>query len=175
MFFTPKRTIGCEMLPILNPAYTWEAHLMAQNPEDYFLDLQIAGFDDAIFHFESCIDSARLPDFADKLREIKIRPGLGINIETPVDSILPFVSYFDYLLLLGVHPGFQGQKIDERVFEKLKLLRNHAVTAKITVDGGIKQSNASMLSELGADFLVVGSALFETERLEIILKIWNKE
>jgi ribulose-phosphate 3-epimerase len=159
--FTPNQTISIESIPVLNPAYRFEAHLMVENPGNYFLDAQIAGFNDVVFHFEACPDKSMLSKLSKQLKDMKIQAGLGVSPETPLESVLPYVALFDYVLLLGVKPGFQGQEFETSVISKTKSLRDQEIAAKITVDGGIKASNARALMHAGADFLVVGSALFQ--------------
>ena len=51
--FTPRTTIAVRDIDILNPAYTWELHLMCGNPSQYFLDAKIAGFSAVLFPFEA--------------------------------------------------------------------------------------------------------------------------
>ncbi|MBC5822009.1 MAG: hypothetical protein GIX01_08525 [Candidatus Eremiobacteraeota bacterium] len=68
------------------------------------------------------------------------------------------------LLLMGVDPGFGGQAFIEAVAPKIgaarRLITAHHSRAKINIDGGVKPDNARRLADAGADYLVVGSALF---------------
>lgn len=159
--FTPRKTVLPSELDALNPLIQWEAHLMVQNPRDYFFDLKLAGFSTVIVHYEAAPEKAELEKLVNELREIKLTPGLAIKPETSVEKIKDIADLFEQILILGVNPGYQGQQMDSAVPEKVKKLKNGQKNVIIEVDGGVKFSNLSELSEAGTDLFVVGSALFE--------------
>jgi ribulose-phosphate 3-epimerase len=160
--FTPRTTIQLTDIDLLSPVIEWEAHLMVNNPQEYFFDAQLAGITTIIIHFEAITDQTQLKNLSDSIRKLKIKSGLAISSETTVDQTLPFIDFFDQVLLLGVRPGYQGQEMDSGLLEKLKKLKNAYKTGIIEVDGGVKISNIRQLRDAGADLLVVGSALFES-------------
>ena len=70
---------------------------------------------------------------------------------------------------MSVEPGFGGQQYIpestariQQLDKSLKILgiRESVI---IEVDGGIKLSNAKMIKDAGADILVAGSAIFNTD------------
>ena len=67
---------------------------------------------------------------------------------------------------MSVHPGFGGQtfiKTTLKKIEKLAQLRKDlGLSFAIEVDGGIKLSNVKDVLKAGADWLVVGSAIFSS-------------
>lgn len=158
--YTPRRTLNLSDLDVLNPAYEWEAHLMVENPESYFFDAKLLGFNTVIFHFEAVSDKSKLVAFAEELRAYKIRPGLAINPETPVEEMLPYVDFFEQILILAVEPGYQGQEQAPAIVDKVQKLKKHLKNAIIEVDGSVNSSNIVSLLQAGADLLVVGSALY---------------
>ncbi len=87
--------------------------------------------------------------------------GVALNLETPVAVLDNFMSYIDLVLLMSVPPGQSGQKFDERVVPKIIALRQKYPDVKIEVDGGLNAVNIAKVVEAGADFLVVGSAIFD--------------
>ncbi len=159
--FAPHKTIMPQDLDILNPAFKWEAHLMAVDPKACFFDCKIAGFSKVIFHFEAAQDKNSLADLREKAKELKMSCALAVRPETEIEEILPYAADFEEILLLSVRPGFQGGKFIEETYGRLRKLRQGVGSAKIEIDGGIKPENAAKLAECGADFLVVGSELFE--------------
>ncbi len=159
--FTSHKTISVSDLDVLNPAYVWEAHLMVKNPRAHFFDCKIAGFNCIIFHFEAIADKEKLTVLVDELKSYKIEAGLAINPETEIEQIYPYLHLFEQILIMSVHPGYQGQEFIESSFQKIEKLRKEAKNVIIEVDGAVKLDNAQRISELGADLLVVGSALFE--------------
>jgi ribulose-phosphate 3-epimerase len=64
---------------------------------------------------------------------------------------------------MSVNPGFGGQLFIPTTFPKIRRL--HELLAgrgvEISVDGGVKLSNAGDLAAAGAQVLVAGSAIFE--------------
>jgi len=159
--FTPRKTVAVSDLDVLNPAYFWEAHLMVENPQEYFLDAKIAGFNSAIFHFEAVSDKKNLAQLAAELKKLKLEAGLAINPETKVEDIFEYAPLFDQILLLEVHPGYQGQTMQSGAMEKLEKLKKHLKNVKIEIDGGVKLDNGKAFAQAGADLLVVNSALYE--------------
>jgi len=66
---------------------------------------------------------------------------------------------------MSVNPGFSGQKFIPSVYDKIKNVR--AMTAsnpyfEIEVDGGVNDQNAPELIKNGADILVAGAYIFNT-------------
>lgn len=157
--YTPRTTVALSDLGVLNPVYEWEGHLMVDDPQLYFFDAKIVGFNMIIFHFEAVKDKTSLPALATELRSYKISPGLGVNPETPIEEILPYLDIFDQILLLGVKPGYQGGPQTLGVEHRVKELKIHAKNAIIEVDGSVNYSNIGSLCEAGAERLAVGSAL----------------
>lgn len=89
--------------------------------------------------------------------------GVALNVETPVSVLDNFISCIDVVLLMSVKTGWGGQKFDDRVIPKIVALRQKYPNVKIEVDGGINVGNIAKLVGAGADFLVVGSAIFENK------------
>ncbi|GAC1412237.1 MAG: ribulose-phosphate 3-epimerase [Candidatus Doudnabacteria bacterium] len=159
--FTPHKTIQLSNLSVLTPVIEWEAHLMVQNPKDYFFDVKLAGFSTVIFHFEAIEDKSSLTALVAELRDLKLKVGLGINPETEAEQVEKYLFLFDQILVLGVHPGLQGQTLEQEVFHKIEKLKKGLKTGIIEVDGGVKLSNIKQLSSFGAEMFVIGSALFD--------------
>ena len=161
--FTPRKTMELSDLDALNPAYFWEAHLMVQNPAEYFFDAKIAGFNCVIFHYEAVKDPESIKKMAAEIKALKMSTGLAINPDTDIAVLSEFQSIFDLFLVMGVQPGYQGQAMLPGTLQKIEKLKKQQENVKIEVDGGIKLNNIRELSLAGAEFLNVGSALFGSE------------
>lgn len=159
--FTPRKTVQLSDIDVLTPVIEWEAHLMVKNPKDYFFDAKLAGFGTVIIHFEAVEDKKGLSGLVEELKELKIKTALAINPETKPEEIRDYLDLFDQILVLGVHPGFQGQAIEQDIMEKIQKLKNTQKTGIIEVDGGVKLSNIKELYASGAEMFVIGSALFD--------------
>ena len=61
--------------------------------------------------------------------------------------------------------GFQGQIFDEKVIAKIKEVKKIYPELTIQIDGGVNLETAPLLKAAGADRLVIGSAIFESENI----------
>jgi ribulose-phosphate 3-epimerase len=94
----------------------------------------------------------------------QVEIGLAINVETPIDVLEKYIEQIDFVQCMGIdNIGFQGQSFDQKVIDKIKLLRSKYPELIISVDGGVSLESASILIEAGADRLVAGSAIFNAE------------
>ena len=86
--------------------------------------------------------------------------GLAFNIDTPVE--IP--AGVDFIQLMGIdRVGYQGQKFDEKVIEKIRATRVKYPDLPISIDGAVSLETAPMLIAAGANRLVIGSAIFESD------------
>ena len=90
--------------------------------------------------------------------------GLDVNVDTNISILKDFVNDIDFVQCMGIlKVGYQNQDFDERVYEKIKEIRNLYPDLPISVDGGVDFENAEELLEAGATRLVVGHAIFQNE------------
>lgn len=120
-----------------------------------------------IFHLEAMSDLEEFQNFLEGV-DIYIRDtiqiGVAINPNTPLEKIFPLVSHIDFVQCMGISEiGFQGQEFNERVIENIKKLKEKFSDLIISVDGGVNFENAPLLASRGADRLVIGSAIFNTD------------
>jgi len=138
-----------------------DVHLMLSEPEKYYEAFAKAGADSITFHIEVHPEPTAE---AAAIRKLGCRPGLSLNPDTSVNTVLPFLAYFDYLLVMSVHPGFGGQSFIESALDKVRAAREYIdrerLTTEIQVDGGVDAFNAERVVAAGADILVMGTAFF---------------
>ncbi len=159
--FTARKTMPIGELDLLNPAYKWEAHLMVSDPHSCFFDAKVVGFTHVIFHYEAAGSDKQALDMAEEIEELKMIPVIAINPETSAEQISGIIGRFSQILVLGVHPGYQGAEFLPEILEKVSKLRAMAKNVIIEVDGGIKIGNIASIAAAGADKFVIGSALHE--------------
>jgi ribulose-phosphate 3-epimerase len=140
----------------------FEADLMIADPELEVEHWVTAGAKRIVVHIESTKNMDRIIGELQGLVEI----GIAIGLDTPVDDIAPFVHDIDFIQCMGIaRIGFQGQPHDARVLEKVRELKMRFPERLVSVDGGVSLENASALRDAGADRLIVGSALFESDNI----------
>ncbi len=163
--FVPTKSVQIEDLGHIaanDKKTAWEAHLMIREPKD-FTFYKTAGFSTIVVHYEAFSNEEQLEEAIDSIRKLGITPAIAINPETPVTVLRYFTDTIKNFTILSVQPGKQGNPFLQNTFERVKELRELAENGIIEVDGGVNSSNAGQLLQAGADYLVVGSALFETE------------
>lgn len=163
--FVPTKSIQIQDLghiAVTDKKTSWEAHLMVRNPQN-FASYQEAGFSTIIVHYEAFENEELLEEALEAIRKLEMTASVAINPETPVSVLRYFTDTIKQFTILSVTPGKQGNPFLEETFERVKELRELAENGIIEVDGGVNSSNAGALLQAGADYLVVGSALFETE------------
>jgi ribulose-phosphate 3-epimerase len=71
------------------------------------------------------------------------------------------------ILVMTVNPGFGGQKLIHSAVDKVarlrQILRDRRIDAEIEVDGGITAETAPIAARAGANILVAGSAIFDSD------------
>ena len=138
-----------------------DAHLMISNPADYATKYVAAGADSVTVHIEVLEDPTTV---LKSIRDSGARAGLALNPPTPLDSVLPYLEYCDLVLVMSVMPGFGGQAFDPVALEKIAKLKQQAPDSLvIQVDGGVNDATIASCHAAGANWFVVGSAIFKHE------------
>jgi len=142
-------------LPLL-----YEAHLMIEDPYIIIEDWVRAGAFRIIFHIES---TKKALDCIKKIKKYKKEAGVAINPNTSIIKIKDLLLKLDYVLVMGVTPGFSGQKFQPQVLAKIKKIKKLAPNIVIAVDGGVNLKNAKEIKKAGADIISVASTIFKAK------------
>ncbi|MFM7726242.1 MAG: ribulose-phosphate 3-epimerase, partial [Flavobacteriales bacterium] len=141
-----------------------DVHLMIQDPDRYVQDFAKAGADILTVHYEACTHLHRTIAY---IKESGMKAGVALNPHTPVDILQDIVQDLDLVLIMSVNPGFGGQKFIANALLKVEQAKNlihrcgsHAL---VEVDGGVNLSTGAELVQAGADVLVAGSFVFNSE------------
>lgn len=169
---TESKSVGLDILnkyPILGNV---EVHLMVKNPLEWIEKLARLKVKKIIISYEAEL----APETLNKIKDLGLEVGLGINPETDVDKIMPFVRKIDVLLILSVHPGLGGQEFIPETLEKIKKASKlkQQYEFKIEVDGGITPGNVKDIVEAGADGIVIGEHLIYGDIGENLENIWER-
>ncbi|HWR82596.1 MAG TPA: ribulose-phosphate 3-epimerase [Candidatus Deferrimicrobium sp.] len=171
--FVPNISFGPGIVGTINQLTDnfLDVHLMLSEPHKYFEPFVDAGADNITFHIEVHPDPT---PYICQLREMKCRAGLSLNPDTPVDTVLPFMSQVDFLLIMSVFPGFGGQTFIESTLPKIAAARSfidaHGLTTQIQVDGGVDSGNAERIVQAGADVLIMGTAFFGAKDRTLLVR-----
>ena len=171
--FVPNISFGMPVVKAIRKMTSkpLDVHLMITQPERYiekFIDL---GSDIISFHIEA---TNKMEENISIIKSKNVKVGIAINPDTPIGDLKDIISKIDLVCLMGVHPGFAGQKFIENTFDRLKqlkaLIKDSNSKALIEVDGGVNENNHMDLKSLGADVLVAGSYIFNSEDYDVIIK-----
>jgi len=147
-----------------------DVHLMIVEPEKYITEFINLGSDIITVHIEA---TNNLNQIINKIHESSLKAGIAINPETPISELKEYIKKVDLICLMGVNPGFAGQKFIESTKERLKELKQLIITSEsnalIEVDGGVNKDNFQDLKSNGADVLVAGSYIFNSPDYNIAI------
>ncbi len=141
-----------------------DVHLMIVQPEKFIPEVKALGAYIMNVHYEACPHLHRV---IQQIRDAGMQPAVTLNPATPVSLLKDIIGDVYMVLLMGVNPGFGGQKFIEHTVEKVRELRDlieeSGSKALIEVDGGVNLSTGARLVEAGADVLVAGNAVFAAD------------
>ena len=162
--FVPQITFGAKIVSDIKKIskIPLDAHLMIVNPEKHIDDFAKAGCDIISVHFEGNIHIHRI---LHQIKSHNIKAGIVLNPHTRADVIEPIIDDIDYVLVMSVNPGFGGQKFIESSIKKIKEIRKLIDNRNIilAVDGGVNFNTCDKVIEAGANFLVAGSAIIDSD------------
>jgi len=167
--FVPNLSYGPSLVKALRNRYSipLNVHLMVEKPEN-FVDMFIeAGASHLGFHVEATHHPQRLLKY---IRDHNIRPFITLNPATPLNTIEYLLGELDMVLIMTVNPGYGGQKFIPYTLKKIQNLseirKREGYNFEIEVDGGINEKTIVECVKAGADVIVAGSYVFESENIE---------
>ncbi|MFC3881479.1 ribulose-phosphate 3-epimerase [Algoriphagus namhaensis] len=164
--FVPNISFGIPVTKAIQSHATkpLDVHLMIQNPDDYLGAFRDCGAEIISVHYEAC---PHLHRTLQGIHSLGAKRGVAINPHTSIDLLSEIITDIDLVCLMSVNPGFGGQKFIENTYEKVKrlksLINQKGAKTLIEIDGGVNLQNAPKLMECGADILVAGSFVFNSE------------
>lgn len=175
--FVPNISFGAPIMKSLKGKTDlfMDVHLMIENPDQYIGDFVDAGANLINVHIETCPHIHRTIQL---IRSYGVKAAVTLNPGTPLSSIEEILSEVDMVLLMSVNPGFGGQHYIEATTDKIKrlkkLINEKNLSCEIQVDGGINLKNVKSVVEAGADVIVAGSAIFNTDDIGATVKAFRQ-
>jgi ribulose-phosphate 3-epimerase len=161
--FTDQLTHGPLVLKALRDSTLlfFDAHLMITNPESQIPLFADAGADGISIHLETTDDPVRL---LEDIRQRGCKSCLTVNPPTPLDDLERLLPHCDTIMLMGVTPGYAGQKYgettDQRIAQVRQAIDRAGLPTLIEVDGGINAETSHRAVLAGANVLVSASYVF---------------
>ncbi len=163
--FVPNITFGPMVVDAINrmTKLPLDTHLMLIEPHKYVENFAKAGSYIITFH----IESRSKPRVVIKMiKDLGKKVGVSLNPKTPVRVLYPYMEEFDLILVMGVNPGFYGQEFIPSVLPKIERLveiKKTGLKFQLSVDGGVNETNARKLIEMGVDILVTGKYFYSSK------------
>ena len=167
--FCPMMTVGPGFVKAVKTTLLKDVHLMIDEPLDKLDGYVAAGADMITVHVESCRHTHRVlqklgesTNANDSARGVLC--GVALNPGTPLEAVLPLIDEVEMVFLLGVNPGWGGQKFIASTQRRLKQLKEMIAASGREIltglDGGITREYIADAAAMGADIIVTGSAVF---------------
>ena len=170
--FVEPITFGAQMVKSIRPhtMLPLAVHLMIEHPKTQIKFFADAGADIITVHYGACkkISDSYLKEALELIRSYGVRCGAAVNPDEDVENLFPIFPLCDLILLMTVFPGYGGQKYIKSVTPKIAKARKYADSIglkelNIEVDGGITEKNFKTAKSAGANYLVAGSAIFNSK------------
>ncbi len=166
--FVPNFTLGTNFCAQLKKVTNipLDIHMMVNKPDNKLEWFGIGENDYVSVHYESTPHIHRV---LQKIRSLGAKPMLAINPGTPICVLENVLELIDGVLVMTVNPGFAGQPLIPKAFEKIKAVRDLLDNAgyphiEIEVDGNVSFDFARKMSDAGANIFVAGtSSIFKSD------------
>ena len=164
--FVPNITIGVPVVKSIKKVANipLDVHLMIENPEKYIEPFAKAGADILTFHYEAVQD---VNGIIDLIKSFGVKAGMSIKPKTNAEDVIQYLNDLDLLLIMTVEPGFGGQSFMSDCADKLPVIKENAHEKLIIqVDGGINAETARICTLKGANSLVAGNYIYNSENIQ---------
>jgi ribulose-phosphate 3-epimerase len=167
--FVPSLLFFPDLVRALRPLTRrpFHVHLMVERPTTLIEAFVASGADVITVHAEAGESEAAAAIQA--IRRAGRSAGLALRLDTPVAAAEPYLDRIDALLLLGTVPGAKGQDLAPEACDRLasaaSLPGERRSRVRLIADGGIRSHTVPWLRRAGADVIVPGSLVFQSQNL----------
>ncbi len=165
--FVPNLTIGPVVVESIRPHTNlpFDVHLMIDKPQNSIDAYAKAGADIITIHPEATIHVDRV---LNQIRNLGVKSGISLLPSTAPEVVDYLLDKIDLILVMTVNPGFGGQQFMESQLPKIRALANKIQQSgkniTLAVDGGINDLTAPLCQQAGANLLVAGNYIFQTNK-----------
>ena len=147
-----------------NSTIPMDCHLMTKNSLYYAKKYIKCGVNIVTAQIESFQNEQEILDFVEYVKSHNALCGLALEPGTKIDVVLPYISKIDIVLVMSVQTGKSGQDFDESVLSKIEYFKKmkSKLNFKIEVDGGINEKTAKLVKDAGADIVVSGNYVYNS-------------
>ena len=164
--FVPNISFGMPVIKSIAEHATkpLDVHLMIIDPVRYIKSFASLGANILTVHYEAC---SHLNRTIQAIKSEGMKAGVALNPHTNINLLEDSIADIDLVCVMSVNPGYGGQKFIKNTYAKVRALRTLINEKKaktlIEIDGGVNADNTKALIEAGADVLVAGSFVFNSQ------------
>ncbi len=164
--FSPDLTAGQPVIRSLRNAtdLTLDVHLLIERPERFAGEFVDLGADWVSLHAEA---TTNLHPALETIRARGAKAGVALNPSTPLEALEEVVREVDFVTLLTADPGLKERSFIPGSLDKIrraaKARDDHQLKFAIQVEGGVSLERVEEMVLAGADILVAGSAIFNSD------------
>ena len=168
--FVPGLLFFPDLVAALRPwtNVPFHVHLMTEHPAQHVDAFAEVGADMITVHYENGAEASKA---IEQIHRHGLAAGLALQLETPPEVIVPFLTEVQLILLMGTQLGVKGQSLDTDTYARehtvKQIIRNAGYEGRVRlgVDGGIREQIVPSLRQAGADLVVPGSLVFKSDQL----------
>lgn len=137
-----------------------DLHLMIENPENHIELFSDLGVDMISFHLDATRHVDRL---INTIKSKGIKVGVALNPAQSLEEVKYIIEKLDFILVMGVNPGFAGQSYvsytDKKIVELKSLIDEQQLNVEIFLDGSVSKERVLQLDKMGVEGYVLGTSL----------------
>lgn len=161
-----KMTEYCEYLSSISNL-PLDVHLMVKDVPSYIASFLVFEPNIITFHLEAANDKEQVMKWIKLVKENNVRVGISVKPDTKIEEVAEFLPFVHLVLVMTVEPGKGGQELIPKTIEKIRALKKYVQDKQIEVDieadGGINLETVAYVKEAGANIVVVGNAITDSE------------
>jgi ribulose-phosphate 3-epimerase len=167
--FAPSLLFFPDLIRALRPLTKrpFHIHLMVERPTSMIEDFVASGADVITVHAE--VGKSEAAAAIQAILRADRSAGIALRLDTPVAASKPYLDRIDALLLLGTGLGVKGQDLAPEACDRLasaaSMLGERRARVRLIADGGIRSDTVPLLRRAGADVIVPGSLVFQSQNL----------
>lgn len=170
-----KMTEYCEYLSSISNL-PLDVHLMVKDVPSYISSFLVFEPNIITFHLEAAKDKEQVMEWIKIIKENNVRVGISVKPDTKIEEVAEFLPFVHLVLVMTVEPGKGGQELILKTLEKIRALKKYVKEKQIEVDieadGGINLDTVSYVKEAGANMIVSGSAITNSENyIDVVEKL----
>mgnify|MGYP002707750309 FL=1 len=155
-----------------------DVHLMVENVKEYVDKFLVFKPNTITFQIEALKTKQEVIDIIKYIQSNNCKAGIAIKPNTKIEEITEYLPYLHQVTIMTVEPGKGGQKLIECTIDKIaelkKYIEENNLDIDIEADGGININNVEKVKQAGANIIVAGTTIIDSEDFKQIINELKK-